>query len=120
MQSKVYKFKELEFYAEDGLIHMIHKNPETNEPFEKVETIPEVTARINALAEIENKLFLKYSIVPAERDMYDSALGFLKVCQDVLRDAKEQGDPTKARVQKEYREDAARSEKYTMKPSKHD
>lgn len=115
MQSKVYKYKNLEFFAEDGVIHMKHKDPQTGEPFEKTELISTMKERVNALRAVADKFYLKYSLVPAERDAYESADKFLKICQDLIRDAEDQGDPGNKAILAGKLFDANLNDKYVVK-----
>lgn len=105
---KIYKYKDLEFFANNGLITMIHKDPKGEEHV-KTETLSTLDRRIKALDEIVNNFILKTSLVPAEREFYDEALGFLKLLQEVRRDMLEQGNPEDPKVIEE------RLEKYRAK-----
>lgn len=97
---KIYKYKDLEFFANNGLITMIHKDPKGEEHV-KTETLSTLDRRIKALDEIVNNFILKTSLVPAEREFYDEALGFLKLLQEVRRDMLEQGNPEDPKVMQE-------------------
>ena len=105
---KIYKYKDLEFFANNGLITMIHKDPKGEEHV-KTETLSTLDRRIKALDDIVNNFILKTSLVPAEREFYDEALGFLKLLQEVRRDMLEQGNPEDPKVMQE------RLEKYRAK-----
>lgn len=97
---KIYKYKDLEFFANNGLITMIHKDPKGEEHV-KTETLSTLDRRIKALDDIVNNFILKTSLVPAEREFYDEALGFLKLLQEVRRDMLEQGNPEDPKVMQE-------------------
>jgi len=105
---KIYRYKDLEFFANNGLITMIHKDPKGEEHV-KTETLSTLDRRIKALSDIVDNFILKTSLVPAEREFYDEALGFLKLLQEVRRDMLEQGNPEDPRVMQE------RLEKYRAK-----
>lgn len=97
---KIYKYKDLEFFANNGLITMIHKDPKGEEHV-KTETLSTLDRRIKALDEIVNNFILKTSLVPAEREFYDEALGFLKLLQEVRKEMLEQGNPEDPKVMQE-------------------
>lgn len=114
---KIYKFKDLEFYANNGLITMVHKNPKGEEHV-KTETLSTLDRRIKALSDVVNNFILKTSLVPAEREFYDEALGFLKLLQEVRRDMLEQGNPEDPKVMQEKLDNyRARSKQILIKNS---
>lgn len=97
---KIYKYKDLEFFANNGLITMIHKNP-NGEEHVKTETLSTLDRRIKALSDIVDNFILKTSLVPAEREFHDEALGFLKLLQEVRKEMIEQGNPEDPKVAQE-------------------
>ncbi len=97
---KIYKYKDLEFFANNGLITMIHKDPKGEEHV-KTETLSTLDRRIKALSDIVDNFILKTSLVPAEREFYDEALGFLKLLQEVRKEMLEQGNPEDPKVMQE-------------------
>jgi len=116
MESKVYKYGDLELYAKDGIIHAVHKQPGDNEPYEKIIAIKEMQARLDALDQVANNFYLKSSLVPKERDFYNSAVKFREICRDVIRDAKYQGDPTDDKILNDKIHESRKN--YTIKPNK--
>lgn len=113
-----YKHKNLEFYAQDGIIHISNSSPKFADAPQKELVLSEWFTRISEMAKslyVHN--LYEISADAAERDWYEDLVSLLKKAMACYKEALEQGDPTNARVRMEKLKDYYTSgPKYTPVP----
>lgn len=113
--SKIYHFGDLDFYAQDGVIHLIDKRDGTHKQL----SIEEWRSRLEAIMLFGSGLEASPTVVECEQ--YRSSLKGVTLGMLALKDAWEQGDPLNDKVAEQIVDDYLRGHrtlpaKYTKKP----
>lgn len=115
-ENRVYYFKDLEIYAENGIIHVVSKNKKHRASPENTVSVKDWRDRLVAIYRLG--LGLEGSELGRYRDLMSDSHHAVEVMEAALRDALSQGDPFDPRVIEEHVREIKTSKKYTMKPQK--
>ena len=110
MTGKVYKLGNLEAWADGGSVVVLDHKTHTK----KRVSVPDWQERMTAVAVAGmNK---RGSDNAFDRDLHAESWQYVQKMQEILREAKFQGDVTDPRVLKELAEEQRTNKKYTMRP----
>ena len=114
--NRVYSYKDLDIYAENGVIHLVSKNSEDKDKPERVVNANDWKDRLFAMYKLG--LGLEGRNEGVFKELKDDTHKALEIMECVLRDAIEQGNPLDPKVQQEHLNEFRTHKKYTMKPLK--
>lgn len=114
--NKVYSYKDLDIYAENGVIHLVSKNLDDKSKPEKVVNANDWKDRLFAMYKLG--LGLEGRNEGVYKELKDDTRRALEIMEAVLRDAIEQGNPLDPKVQAEHLNEFRTNKRYTMKPRK--
>lgn len=114
--NNVYHYRDLDIYAENGVIHLVSKSPKHKDNPERHVSIDEWKDRMNGIYHLG--FGLAGSDDAVYKELYQDTSEALDVMQSVLKDAVQQGDPYDVRVIADAIQEAKITKKYTMKPKK--
>lgn len=114
--NKVYSYKDLDIYAENGVIHLVSKNSDDKSNPERVVNANDWKDRLFAMYKLG--LGLEGRNDGVFKELKDDTRKAIEIMESVLKDAIEQGNPLDPKVQAEHLNEFRTNKRYTMKPRK--